>query len=170
MYVYIYKIYHDIILYTNMAHYDYSIVQRYCLSWRSSQSAWAKPQLRTETRTKGNLILSLDSHCQSSIDMLLMLDHLLAHCLLDFSWICWFFEGGFRKCNWKVKMFYTQKKSSGEVPKRSGLLMCVFCACWRILPSCKLTLQWKITMFNREYIFKRLIFYCHASLQRGVSC
>ena len=44
-------------------------------------------------------------------------------------------------------MFHTQKKSSSEVPKRSSLLMCVVCL-----------------------LKDRLIFYCHASLQRGVSC
>ena len=29
----------------------------------------------------------------------------------------------------------------------------------------KLTLQWKITVFNTRYIFKRLFFHCHVSFQ-----
>ena len=32
------------------------------------------------------------------------------------------------------------------------------------LPSSKLTWQWKIPVFNREYIFNRFIFHCHVSL------
>ena len=35
------------------------------------------------------------------------------------------------------------------------------------LHSGKLTWQWKITMFNREYIFKRSTFHCHLSLPEG---
>ena len=33
--------------------------------------------------------------------------------------------------------------------------------------SGKLTWQWRIPFFNREYIFKRSIFHCHVSLQEG---
>ncbi len=35
------------------------------------------------------------------------------------------------------------------------------------IPSSKLTWQWKITIFNRKYIFKWWIFHCHVSL-RGI--
>ena len=35
------------------------------------------------------------------------------------------------------------------------------------LHSGKLTWQWKIIMFNREYIFKRSTFHCHLSLPGG---
>ena len=35
------------------------------------------------------------------------------------------------------------------------------------LPSGKLTWQWKIPIFNREYIFNRSIFHCHVSLPEG---
>ena len=35
------------------------------------------------------------------------------------------------------------------------------------VPSSKLTWQWKITIFNREYIFKWSIFHCHVSLPEG---
>ena len=35
------------------------------------------------------------------------------------------------------------------------------------LHSSKVTWQWKITIFNREYIFKRSIFHCHVSLPEG---
>ena len=35
------------------------------------------------------------------------------------------------------------------------------------IPSGKLTWQWKISIFNREYIFRRAIFYCHVSLLEG---
>ena len=38
------------------------------------------------------------------------------------------------------------------------------------LPSRELTWQWKIPMFNREYIFRRSIFYCHVSLPEGIFC
>jgi len=34
----------------------------------------------------------------------------------------------------------------------------------RELPSSKLRWQWKIPMFNREYIFNRSIFHCHVGL------
>ena len=37
------------------------------------------------------------------------------------------------------------------------------------LPSSKLTWQWKITTFNREYIFNWSIFHCHVSLPEGNS-
>ena len=33
----------------------------------------------------------------------------------------------------------------------------------KVVHSSKLTWQWKITMFNREYIFNRSIFHCHVS-------
>ena len=36
-----------------------------------------------------------------------------------------------------------------------------------MLPSSKLTWQWKITIFNREYIFNWFIFHCHVSLPEG---
>ena len=35
------------------------------------------------------------------------------------------------------------------------------------IPSSKLTWQWKIPMFNGEYIFNRSIFHCHVSLPEG---
>ncbi len=35
------------------------------------------------------------------------------------------------------------------------------------VPSSKLTWQWKIPMFNGEYIFNRSIFHCHVSLPEG---
>ena len=35
------------------------------------------------------------------------------------------------------------------------------------IPSSKLTWQWKITIFNREYIFNRSILHCHVSLPEG---
>ena len=38
---------------------------------------------------------------------------------------------------------------------------------WVVLPSSKLTWQWKIIIFNREYIFNRSIFHCHVSLPEG---
>ena len=37
----------------------------------------------------------------------------------------------------------------------------------RGLHSSKLTWQWKIPIFNREYIFNRSIFHCHVSLLEG---
>ena len=37
-----------------------------------------------------------------------------------------------------------------------------------LLPSGKLTWQWKIPIFNRKYIFKRSIFYCYVSLPEGI--
>ena len=42
--------------------------------------------------------------------------------------------------------------------------------CWfrgheRVTPSRKLTWQWKITIFNRRYIFKWLVFYGHVSFR-----
>ena len=39
---------------------------------------------------------------------------------------------------------------------------------YELLHSGKLTLQWKIPTFNREYIFKRPIFHCHVSLPEGI--
>ena len=36
-----------------------------------------------------------------------------------------------------------------------------------MLPSSKLTWQWKMSIFNREYIFNRSIFHCHVSLPEG---
>ena len=38
-----------------------------------------------------------------------------------------------------------------------------------MLPSGKLTWQWKIPIFNREHMFNRFIFHCHASLPEGTS-
>ena len=35
---------------------------------------------------------------------------------------------------------------------------------YNLLPSSKLTWQWKIPIFNREYIFNWSIFHCHVSL------
>ena len=35
------------------------------------------------------------------------------------------------------------------------------------IPSGKLTWQWKITMFNRKYIFKGSLFHCYVSLPEG---
>ena len=37
---------------------------------------------------------------------------------------------------------------------------------WKV-PPIKLTWQWKITIFNREYIFNWSIFHCHVSLPEG---
>ena len=37
----------------------------------------------------------------------------------------------------------------------------------KTLPSSKLTWQWKIPFFNREYIFNWSIFHCHVSLPEG---
>ena len=38
------------------------------------------------------------------------------------------------------------------------------------IPSSKLTWQWKIPIFNREYIFNWSIFHCHVSLPEGNDC
>ena len=38
---------------------------------------------------------------------------------------------------------------------------------WGFLHPRKLTWQWNIPMFNRNYIFKWLIFHCHVSFRRG---
>ena len=35
------------------------------------------------------------------------------------------------------------------------------------IPSSKLTWQWKISIFNTEYIFNWSIFHCHVSLPEG---
>ena len=40
---------------------------------------------------------------------------------------------------------------------------CGFCPPY-LIHFCKLTLQWNVPIFNREYIFKRSIFHCHVSL------
>ena len=37
------------------------------------------------------------------------------------------------------------------------------------LPSSKLTWQWKIPIFNREYIFNWSIFHCHVTLPEGTT-
>ena len=38
---------------------------------------------------------------------------------------------------------------------------------WTLHPG-KLTWQWKITIFNRRYIFKWLFFHCHLSFRGGI--
>ena len=38
------------------------------------------------------------------------------------------------------------------------------------VPSSKLTWQWKIPIFSREYIFKTSMFHCHVSLPKGKHC
>ena len=38
---------------------------------------------------------------------------------------------------------------------------------FKSIPSSKLTWQWKIPLFSREYIFNRSIFHCHVLLPEG---
>ena len=103
-----------------------------------------------------------------------MIFHISLALRVHYFWICFFLDAFLRIRSHGVKI---RENSFGslfpfasnfQANQSKGLIAIIVFYFSGVslnqLPSSKLTWQWNITIFNREYIFNRSVFHCRVSL------
>ena len=79
------------------------------------------------------------------------------------------FPRGFHGLSLKLQSWWIRHFLEVEIGGNGDCLVVALIKFHIWLPSSKLTWQWKIPIFNREYVFNWSIFHCHVSLPEGNS-